>query len=1350
MKTLNKFLGMAFAVGAMFFWCNPCNGATPPTQDLQYWMSADSSPIPATAPQVYGWFDQSPTGGHHGTASGAPKLAQAQFPNGLHPVIRLDGAASGFNLASPLDLRLQEVSVYVVASVENSQAFKIMVGIFSQDPECCYGWSMGLNDDPGNPGYIKWWTFTDVGHNFLPNYHFENHVPAMLTGTYSLSADNGTKNLYVNGSQVGNVSGLGPIHYSPNVNEQATVGYLGPSGIYGQALAGDIAEILVFSAVDDFQRAAAEAYLNAKYFQTGVPVVDPPTDNLKLWLRADAGVNLQAPQPVLGWVDQAFKANPHDGTPRGAPMLTQAPFPNGAHPVIRFDGGSAFDLANDADFALQDLTIYAVASVDSSLAGRIFIGNYADVYGWCFGISDSTPGLVKWFSANPPNPEWSGDSLEPAGAALGSRVPALLTATHTSDGAKALYVNGVSLGTSMNTPPIPYSGGEQVTVGCLDFGRQWLVGDIAEIIVCNAVDAFQQASVESYLNAKYFQTGVPVVEPDTGPMVAWLKADAGVSLAEAATPVATWLDQSPGGTHDGTARGTPLLASATFPNGAHPVIRFDGATTGFDLGDAAGLKLQNMSIYVVGSVDNSVAARIFLGNYRDTVGWSVGISDSTAGRIKWWTMSDSPSSLEPYNFPNNSPVLITATITNDPGTGLSAKAVYANSVLQPGDPSSGLPPITYGGGEQLTVGVLDFGRQFLKGDIAEIIVFNAVDDFQRALVEDYLNNKYFLTGPVVDPPTDGMALWLKADAGVIAPGTPIGQLADLAPAGTHNGTAVGTPVLTETTFPNGLHPVVHFNGSSGFALEDSAGLYIQNLSIYVVASVNNQLSGRIFLGNYRDVYGWCFGIADGLPGRVKWFTSEVPGWLPNSLEPPAAALADNVPTLITATKASGGNKALYVNGAEAGSVPGVLDIAYSGLEKLTVGYLGNNNVQWLVGDIAEILVYSSVSDEQRTAVEAYLTEKYITIPPVTTGPPVITSQPQSVTCLVGGPASFTLKYDGQAPFGVWAYRGTTEVDVVATSDHTYTLTLPAVQATDQGDYTFVISNSVNKVTSDIANLTVESTWTAAAGFSSTANPAGAWTYGYDLRDAGGLPDIGTFTVFDAFAVPSPVPLWRSSVLGVDPNVTYNNTGFPQSCCAPGATIMWDPGEMSVGPGLDGQVTVVRWTAPLSGPYDIVGMFLDNQLAAAGDDSADVYVYHNTEQLFTGLPGTEVGSGVTNTWTALMLAAGDTLDFIVGAGADRAATGNHTTFAATITLSGIVPQAPAVTGSTYDSENKTLTVNFLGTPGVTYTVQFADSLDEPVQWDPIGTPTAAPDGTFSVTRSTAPPAPVNGFIRSVYP
>jgi len=276
------------------------------------------------------------------------------------------------------------------------------------------------------------------------------------------------------------------------------------------------------------------------------------------------------------------------------------------------------------------------------------------------------------------------------------------------------------------------------------------------------------------------------------------------------------------------------------------------------------------------------------------------------------------------------------------------------------------------------------------------------------------------------------------------------------------------------------------------------------------------------------------------------------------------------------------------------------------------------------------------------------------------------------------------------------------------------------------------------VEATITAASVPYTWTTGAGFSSAANPSGAWRYGYVTR-VGGAPNPASFVIYDRFVPASPCPLWcRSSIAGVDPNVTYNSGASSQWCCE-GNRIDWDPGEMSIGAGLNGELTVVRWTAPVAGHYDITARFLDNQ---EGGDSADAYVYLNSTQLFADAPGTVVGTGVTYSATARWLAAGDTLDFILGPGADGSAAGNHSTLDATIKL------VTLVTTWAYDPPTHTMTLNLAGVPGLTYRVQSTENFTPPVLWTDIATNTAAADGRFSVTDAAAP-AP-GRFYRAVHP
>jgi len=81
---------------------------------------------------------------------------------------------------------------------------------------------------------------------------------------------------------------------------------------------------------------------------------------------------------------------------------------------------------------------------------------------------------------------------------------------------------------------------------------------------------------------------------------------------------------------------------------------------------------------------------------------------------------------------------------------------------------------------------------------------------------------------------------------------------------------------------------------------------------------------------------------------------------------------------------------------------------------------------------------------------------------------------------------------------------------------------------------------------------------------------------------------------------------------------------------------------------NGHRSVVRWKAPKTGHYAISGTFTDIDTEATL--SKAVSVYHNNVELFTGTISGFLGNGASSTQTR-ELTVGDTVDFIVGEGAD---------------------------------------------------------------------------------------------------
>lgn len=681
--------------------------------------------------------------------------------------------------------------------------------------------------------------------------------------------------------------------------------------------------------------------------QRALAVVNPnapiPTTNLKLWLRADLGLTTNASGTVTSWKDQQVGSLAKNGTYTGKPLLVQDVFPNGSHPVIQFNGSSGFRLANGNDMRLTNMTVYLVWNILEDSQMKTVFGNYRDVAGWCIGISDATPDRMKWFTAPP-------DSFEPEGGQLTVGQYYLTTCSYASAGGQKSVFVGTNLVGSASGVPLVYASGVSLTVGFLGNGAQYINGNVAEVIAYAEVSPAQEALVWEYLNQKYFEvgTGKPVItrQPQSQTVVELDPATFEVGFRGEPPISIQWLRNG-----------------AEIPGATNSVYQTSASRT--QQGDAFSARLSNglgtvtssgaiLTVILDTNAPTLVSAfRDYLSAGQVTVVFSRGVASATALIPGNYSISNGASVQQAVFGPNSSTVVLTTS------------------------------PLTQGQSYTLTV--------------------NSVQDLAGNVIAT--NSRIAVGMPVssVLPPTSNRVVWLAADAGVAtSDGAQVTGWADQAGwANAHNGTtAVGAPELAlASNFPNGLPtPVIRFDGDSGLNLDNQTDLELQELSLYVVASVDNTTSTRTIMANYRDVVGWVFGISDTTAGQVKWFT---PG---DSLEPGGVArVADNTPTVITATLTADGIKTLYINSTNAGSATIEMPVPYDG-EILTVGYLSNGG-QRLLGDIAEILVYASVDATQQAAVETYLQQKYFVAPVVAAPKLQIQAQPAGV--LISWPASAT-------------------------------------------------------------------------------------------------------------------------------------------------------------------------------------------------------------------------------------------------------------------------------------------------------------------------------------------------------
>jgi sugar lactone lactonase YvrE len=160
---------------------------------------------------------------------------------------------------------------------------------------------------------------------------------------------------------------------------------------------------------------------------------------------------------------------------------------------------------------------------------------------------------------------------------------------------------------------------------------------------------------------------------------------------------------------------------------------------------------------------------------------------------------------------------------------------------------------------------------------------------------------------------------------------------------------------------------------------------------------------------------------------------------------------------------------------------------------------------------------------------------------------------------------------------------------------------------------------------------------ATADFSSTSNPNGVWSYGWSQSRG------ATFNLYSTPTTNDGLDFWISNSSG--PSVWYN----PTSASITIGTVTIPAKTLGGHPGSQGENTVVRWTAPTNGTYQINAVFWGDDFT--GPTTTDVAVLHNGKTLYAS-EVTGYGSSSDQSYTATVSAnAGDTVDFSVGYGTD---------------------------------------------------------------------------------------------------
>ncbi len=182
------------------------------------------------------------------------------------------------------------------------------------------------------------------------------------------------------------------------------------------------------------------------------------------------------------------------------------------------------------------------------------------------------------------------------------------------------------------------------------------------------------------------------------------------------------------------------------------------------------------------------------------------------------------------------------------------------------------------------------------------------------------------------------------------------------------------------------------------------------------------------------------------------------------------------------------------------------------------------------------------------------------------------------------------------------------------------------------------------------------TWSLSDDYSTSSNPNGQWSYGWEATRG------GAFTLYD-------------TVNGTQWYDYDHHSGDLTPCLWKngGSSTSYGvaPGEISLHPGWDNSYSVVRWTASTADTISIEGYF------GAGDGGAmSYYILLNGTVLFE-----KYNDGNTESFSlSETVASGDILEFVVGVGNYGYGYGN-TPLDVTITSSAVpVPAAVWLLGS----------------------------------------------------------------------
>ncbi len=772
------------------------SNSTTLTHGLKFWLKADAGVTHDGGGNVSAWADQ--TGNYTVTQSGSAMPSYLASDVNGQPALHFNGNQwlyNPSNMGAGVDA---DITMIVVGTSNNPGA--LQEDLFLGN---------GSGHQNRGMGYYQTAQLIDISNG----YALGAGAPAANTyvsEVLSLNSSLSTATFYRNGIQTSSPGVGGLANVTPGITVGATTDQYAP-------WQGNIAEVLVYDhQLSSDELAQVDGYLADKYgyyspnatwpesyssavqaqislnqwnkaqadgyvaFQSNNPGM--LTTGLKLWLKADNGVNQDGSGNVNSWTDQTGN---YTVSQSGGVRPTYVASDINGKPALHFNGGQALYNPNTmAPGVNGDMTMIAVGSTynPGALQYTIYLGNtggYANrglgyyASRQLFDLSNGNYSL----GTSTPNP----NTVVAEAWTLASNLSNV-----------TFYRNGVQTGTATMGSVQGVTPG--ITIGGYNgYGTPWQ-GDIAEVLVYDhQLSPDQLAQVDGYLADKYgyyspnatwpsayssdvqaqitanqwnkdqadayltFLASLAAFAADnpdmvTSGLVVWLEADGPSSVAsDISGNVSEWADQTPyqNNANQGNSGNRPTLITSTTGLNGKPVVRFNGGNTFLDISD-------NPSLQPAGAVTVIAVAQTYGSGQQDIVNRTL----SYGAYGDYWNGPQYSYDLGTDN--NNVERGYIGTSGGSDLGGTKARGhhmtigtmiydgtnqtIYDSGLQQATAVVSGAIDYNSPNEHDLYLGVHNgyFGLGgYLNGDIAEVLVYNrALTTSEQQEVEAYLGDKY--------------------------------------------------------------------------------------------------------------------------------------------------------------------------------------------------------------------------------------------------------------------------------------------------------------------------------------------------------------------------------------------------------------------------------------------------------------------------------------------------------------------------------------------------------------------------------------------------------------------------------